>query len=622
MDFFEHQERARKNSGRLVVLFGLAVAGVVFSVYAVIMLFGVVRLHTAFWHPHAFVWIAAVVLGVVLSGSLYRMAQLRGGGAVVASRLGGRRVDPASVDPLERRLLNVVQEMAIASGTPVPDVYVLDIEPGINAFAAGHGEGDAVVAVTRGALEKLSRDELQGVIGHEFSHLLNGDMRLNLRLMGVLHGILLIGLIGRGLMRARGRNAAQTVMFGAVIFAIGYVGTFFGNLIKAAVSRQREFLADASSVQFTRNPDGLAHALTKIGGLVQGSRMVSARAPEATHMFFGEGIAHHVVAAMATHPPLLERIRRIDSAFSGAFPRVAEDFVALPESGAAVPGAIALAAPAAAVPRRPALELIGKPGPEHLARARTLWESASAPLRDAARRPESAMALAYALLLAPQGAERERQRALVRARDPERADPTDALAGAAAGLDPNARLPLLEVAAAALGSLTAERFRVFSQTVRGMVEGDRHVDLSEWVLSRLLLRHVRERLEPTHPSKPRYRSLTAFRDETAVLLSALAYAGQEDDRGADAAFAAAAAEAGVAGLRPCGRAGCPPRALEAALETFSLLVPDEKRRLVAACAASVAADGRVNEREAELFRVVADWLGAPVPPLLPGQLLA
>jgi hypothetical protein len=284
-----------------------------------------------------------------------------------------------------------------------------------------------------------------------------------------------------------------------------------------------------------------------------------------------------------------------------------------------VPSAAAGAAPASAPS---ALELIGKPGPAHLERARSLWGAVPEALRDAARTTESAIALSYAVLLAPPGPERDRQRALVREREPALDASVGALAAAAEGLDPEARLPLLEVAAAALGSMSPGRFDAFTETVRGIVEGDRVVELSEWVLSRLLLRHLRERLEPGTPPKPRYRSIGAFREEATVLLSALAYAGHDDDAGANAAFAAAAVEAGLASAGPCGRAGCPPRALESALETFALLMPEEKRRLVSALAASVAADRRVTEREAELFRVVADWLGAPVPPLLPGQLLA
>ena len=242
---------------------------------------------------------------LIAGGSLYKVAALSGGGHTVAELLGGRLLHPDKASPDERRLLNVVEEMAIASGLPVPPVYLLENEPGINAFAAGHTTGDAVIAVTSGTLERLSRDELQGVIGHEFSHILNGDMRLNIRLMGVLFGILVIGLtgwiifrssMGGGYVRMGARDDDDRKGFnplpliGLALYVIGYVGVFFGNLIKAAVSRQREFLADASAVQFTRNPDGIAGALKKIGALAEGSRVSDSHAEEASHMFFGEAV--------------------------------------------------------------------------------------------------------------------------------------------------------------------------------------------------------------------------------------------------------------------------------------------------------------------------------------------
>ena len=663
MDFFEHQELARKSTENLLFLFALAVAAIVGTVYLAIVLawqmwgpqsYGPLIL----WEPRLFSWTAAGVLAVIALGSLWKSHQLRGGGAVVAQRLGGRRIDLGTTDPHERRVLNVVQEMAIASGTPVPEVYLLEDESGINAFAAGHGDGDAVIGVTRGAIQKLSRDELQGVMGHEFSHLLNGDMRLNLRLMGVVHGILLIALVGRGLMhpgrtsRRRKDGGAQVALVGLALLLIGYVGVFFANLIKAAVSRQREFLADASAVQFTRNPAGIAGALEKIGGFATGSRMVTARADEASHMFFGDGKVHRITAAMATHPPLTERIRRIDPSFKGRFSVLAESYVAPTEEEltapaaalaspgyargpasalAEAPGARAAADVVTAPPRRPApppartgtaLDRIGQPGPEHLERARALWDSAPAPVREAARTPEGATALAYALLTAPPGPERERQRAVVREDDLDAAPAVDTLLDACGQLEPDARLPVLEVAAAALGTLPPERFAAFSRTVRDLVEGDRRVELSEWLLGRLLLRQVSARLEPAKPAKPRYRSVRAFAGEAAVLLSALAHAGHDDPSSTERAFEAAARELRLPGARLCGPEACAPRALEAALETFALLFPEEKRRLLSACAASVAADRRVLPREAELFRVVSDWLGVPVPPLLPGQLLA
>ena len=269
-------------------------------------------------------------------GSLYKVSELASGGEVVAQMMGGRLVDPQTTDLAERRLLNVVEEMSLASGVPVPPVYVMDNEPSINAFAAGFRPNDAVVTVSRGCLQYLTREELQGVLGHEFSHVLNGDMRLNLRLIGLVYGILVLSIIGYFVMRSagwagsssrnsderRGDNRAAIFLIGLALYILGYLGVLLGNIIKAAISRQREFLADASSVQFTRNPSGLAGALKKIGGLAEGSRIRDPHAHEISHMFFGDAFAGSIFNLFATHPPLEERIRLLDPNFDGSYPAV------------------------------------------------------------------------------------------------------------------------------------------------------------------------------------------------------------------------------------------------------------------------------------------------------------
>src|SRR4051794_35817745 len=267
---------------------------------------------------------------VIGAGSLFKTLSLARGGRAVAELLDGRLVNPNSIDTDERKLLNVVEEMAIASGIPVPQVYVMDGEPGINAFAAGHSASDAAISVTRGCMTLLTRDELQGVVAHEFSHLLNGDMKLNLRLMGLIFGILCLTVIGRVLIQTRGKKNPMPLL-GLALIIIGWVGVLFGRLIQAAVSRQREFLADASAVQFTRNPLGLAGALKKIGGIAQGSQLQSDRAEEASHLFFANGLNSRFFG-FATHPPLLERIQALDPSFDANYPAVV-----LPDVPAAAP---------------------------------------------------------------------------------------------------------------------------------------------------------------------------------------------------------------------------------------------------------------------------------------------
>ena len=343
-DFFQRQDHARRQTARLLVMFALSVAAIILAIYLVAVLgtAGVQQDHRygahahpaaqpSLWNPVLFAWVTLGTLLVVGFGSLYKIAELSAGGEQIALMLGGRAINPQTTDLAERRLLNVVEEMALASGIPVPPVYVLDHEPGINAFAAGHQPGDAVVAVSAGCLQYLTREELQGVMGHEFSHILNGDMRLNLRLIGIVYGILVLAILGYYVMRIAGVSsgdskreggAAGFFLLGLALLIFGYLGVFFGNLIKSAISRQREFLADASSVQFTRNPGGIAGALKKIGGLADGSRIRDGHASEISHMFFGDAFAGSFFNLFATHPPLEERIRALEPEFDGQFPEV------------------------------------------------------------------------------------------------------------------------------------------------------------------------------------------------------------------------------------------------------------------------------------------------------------
>ncbi len=348
MDFFEQQAKAHRKTKWLVIYFVMAVAAMIAAIYICLMLIFSAAMQTqhhrhyeepqqpfSIWNPEVLIGVSIVTLAVVGIGSAYKTSALSSGGSAVSEMMGGRLINTNTTDPDERKLLNVVEEMSIASGVPMPQVYVMDEENGINAFAAGHKPSDATVTVTRGCMKLLSRDELQGVIGHEFSHILNGDMRLNLRLIGIIFGILCLTVIGRILLQtARGgdRDKNPLPIVGIVLLIIGFIGVFFGRLIQAAVSRQREFLADASSVQFTRNPGGITGALKKIGGLgAMGSRLGHAHAEELSHMYFGNGISEAFIGLLETHPPLAERIRVFDPNFDGNFPEERYDDYVEPE---------------------------------------------------------------------------------------------------------------------------------------------------------------------------------------------------------------------------------------------------------------------------------------------------
>ncbi|MBM4370716.1 MAG: M48 family metallopeptidase, partial [Deltaproteobacteria bacterium] len=393
MDFFGHQDRARRSSGRLVILFSVAVAAVAGSIALLAgLLLG--RESGGGLDAGAFLGAGAATLAVIGIGALLKTASLAAGGRRVAEALGGRLVQAGAASPAERRLLNVVEEMALAAGVPVPLVFVLDAEPGINAFAAGRTPEDAAVAVTRGALETFSRDELQGVIAHEFSHILNGDMRLNLRLMGLLGGILALTVIGRILLRAgsvstgrRKKDGAGLALVGLGLVVIGWVGVLAGRMIQAAVSRQREYLADASAVQFTRNPDGIGGALRKIRDVVTGSRVAAPAAAEASHMFFGPVSAAFL---FATHPPLDERIARVEG-----LPLEELRAAAPPPPSAVSRGEVLAAGFAAAAARAAGADL----PPGSMESAARIAGRLPGPLRDALGNGLGAAATVSALLL-------------------------------------------------------------------------------------------------------------------------------------------------------------------------------------------------------------------------------
>lgn len=635
MDFFEAQDRARRRTRLLIVYFALAVAGITVAVYlACLITLGVGDASPyapgrdagwRLWHPKLFAICAGGTLAVVALGSLYRIATLRAGGRVVAEALGGRLVRPDTRDFHERRLLNVVEEMALASGLPVPPVYVLDAERGINAFAAGFGPHDAVIGVTRGCLELLSRDELQGVIAHEFSHILNGDMRLNLRLIGWVFGILCLAEVGRVLLRTRGRNNPLPLL-GLVLLLLGWIGVFFGRLIQAAVSRQREFLADAAAVQFTRNPAGLAGALRKIGGLVYGSRVDNPHALEAAHLFFSSAFTGSRAHWFATHPPLAERIRRLDPSWDGTFPRVSPETVEVVEARAAAPRArVATGAAAAAslaggaVRGRAVLDQVGRPGPRQVRYAAELRAALPDELLQALQTDTGAQAAVLGLVLSRNPDRRRQERIGLQTRL------SAAVEARLSALDPillelpvGARLAVAQLALPALRTMDGESFRAFRQALRWLITSDRQIDLFEYALERMIERDLEARFGRVRPRPVQYYSLRGLESEAQVLLSALAWLGQRAPDQAARAYAAGWAQLGIDAPPPqllvwteCGLA-----AIDRALDRWAEASPALKRRLLAACVEVVAADGWVRVEEAELLRAVADALDCPLPPVL------
>jgi Zn-dependent protease with chaperone function len=597
MDFFESQARAHQKTRWLIVYFILAVLGIIATLHILAALI----LHDPLTDWRMLGLISGSVIVVVALGAVYRVAELSQGGGVVAQMLGGRKLSPHPTDLREIQLRNVVEEMALASSVPVPDIFVLDNENSINAFAAGNTPGDAAVAVTRGTLERLSRDELQGVIAHEFSHILNGDMRLNIRLIGVLTGILLLAILGRivfewgGTVRSDDRDGKNSqiplFLLGAALFLVGGIGVFFAKLIKAAVSRQREFLADASAVQFTRNPDGIAGALWKIGQV--GSRLETARADEAAHMFFGNGLRKSFVDWFATHPPIEDRIRAIDPSFDPS--RVKEI-----EPSAEV--ATQKAAASSALP--------------HLATAGAALAAIPEFARTAARETSGAVSMIYALLLSEDAATREKQLAAITLTPGERSELDRDIQRSGEIGD---AMSVMDLSLPALRQLSPAQYATLRENVRKLIACDGVVNLFEFVLHKALVRHVDHYFTKSTGPAVSYRSVVPLLPDISTALSALAWHGNDNPEARDAAY-----QAGISALLlkpgafPMQRTeGCDFVALENALDRMAEADPPTKRKILNACTQAARQDGVIRPEEAALLRAIADVLGCTWSPLDP-----
>jgi Zn-dependent protease with chaperone function len=689
VDFYSRQAAARGQTRWLVFAFVVALLAIALALDFVLFTFlagrshyyGLSALDYARANPGQVVLSTLLVMGVLSIASLYKSMELRGGGGVVARSLGGVLVSGDTTDLKRRRLLNVVEEMAIASGVPMPEVYVLEQEPGINAFAAGHTPSNAAVTVTQGALDRLSRDELQGVIGHEFSHVLNGDMRLNVQLMGWVFGLFVIGLIGRMILEVSPRNRRNSgglVALGFAVMVLGYIGLMAGRILQAAVSRQRERLADASGVQFTRNPQGLKGALVKIAALPEGSALVAADAEQAAHMFFAEGLSR----VFATHPPILERIRELDPHFN---PRELEAAAAEPDQdptaaevaghpgagvapGAAAGGrtaggvlgmALGTAAPGvglsaaasgfgaaggaaatggqagrasgesggglggvgqlAATSNSPAAHFatqVGQPGMDHIVHAQAVRLALPAPIRELTESPGGAQALVIALLISSDAVVRDQQLAiLAKSANAASLAVIQRVIPLTQALDPMLRLPALQRAFPALRRSTVPQRKALAQLSTELIHADARIDVFEFCLAKLLEMLLNDDLDASAPHGT--VTLEAAANEIALLFAVIAQVGTQDERAARESY-----EVGISTVLPMRRPPYAvvadwPRKLSAALPRLEDLHPFAKKALIEGLVKTIANDEVLMEEEAELLRTVCALLHCPLPPLLP-----
>lgn len=637
MNFFEYQEQARNQSRWLIFLFILAVLVIVIVIdVAILVAFGFMNTEEQQFLFNAqtlkaniptLLGGAAVTVAVIAIASLFKTASLRSGGGKIARDLGGVLVEADANDPLRRRLYNVVEEIALASGIPVPEIYVLEQESGINAFAAGFTPADAAVAVTRGALEKLSRGELQGVIAHEFSHIFNGDMRLNIRLMGALFGILVLSLIGRRVLhgsyymgRSKNSNGGAIVLVAVAVMLVGYIGLFFGRWIKSAVSRQREYLADASAVQFTRDPDGIAGALKKIA-VYSDASYLNVETEEVSHMLFGNG---EQVSMFSTHPPLNKRIQRIDKSFKP------DDLVTLAKNLQRKGQAEAEEAARQQKKEKPSgggmfdadnlIEQIGHPDFSRILMAATLAASIPEEISQAAHSNQWATEVLFYCLVDRDEEIREQQLLYVAQNmGSDSESRVRGLLSAAPDLAREQRLPLLEISIPELKRRPPDHVNKVLATVRALSEADGQIDVFEYLMAKVIAQHLWESVNPQRVRLSGKKSLPPVIDKALGVIAVLAVHGNENAASIESAYRAGSsllgAEAGTS-MPVIDDWG---ELLDDALPELDQLKPGDKEKLVKALIATVMADEKLAVSEMELLRVVCSVIHVPLPMITGGE---
>lgn len=626
MDFFREQDIARRNSRLLTQLFVVAVAVLIVITNLILTGFVLLNAEDGFdagsMNWEVFLTVGGVVTLVIAGVVLINWLQFRRGGKRVAEALGGRPAHQINGDPLERRALNIVQEMALAANMPAPPLYILDKESGLNAFAAGTSPANAVVAVTRGSLEQLTRDELQGVIGHEFSHVLNGDMRLSIRLAAMLRGITFIGDVGAMLMRSSGRRSgrasrskddgrAAVMMIGLGLYLVGLLGGLMAGLIKSAISKQKEYLADASSVQFTRNPDGIGDALKVIGGHSSGTFVHAARAEELSHLFFGQ-VRHRLWSGFATHPPIEKRIQRIDPDWDGLFlSRVVHPDARDAEREASAGDPLVTAALAAAAATK-AIPSTSHPQTETGdTQFRDTSGAMAEDLQVETQDPLGAMALLLSLLRQPAHDSAQRQ-ALDNAGIAGLGTLVSKWSAALSVDDPELRLRLIEWCIPTLRLLSARQYQTFKTLLMTWISADGETHLDEWCLYQLVSHYLDPEFLEIAQAKPRFKTLQAVAPSLSVALGTVALLSEEHT---EKAFQRGASELGLALALPSdSELGV--TSLGPAINLLASCYPLLKVPILKSLALVAADDGNISARELTLIKAIAAVLDCPVPDAL------
>lgn len=641
MNFFEQQDKARKRTTTLVLYFILAIVFIILAVDCLII--GLMYFNSTPGSLKTEELVSdAIIIGIGLTpavlivigiGTLIRLYQTRGGGVSVAEMVKARPIDRDTQDFKEKRFINIVEEMSIASGVSVPQLFVMDNEPAINAFVAGVHQNDMVMVVTKGALDNLDRDAMQGVVGHEFSHIFNGDMKINLKLIGILGGIFAIGQLGAFILRSlqfssssrssssgsdsKGNGIFIVIGLGIGLFVIGYIGLFFGRLIKAGVSRQRESLADACSVQYTRNPQGLINALTAIGAQ-NGSKLTSSHAEDINHMCFGPSLNMWFTSLLASHPPIEERIKALDpngylSQAERKAPKVVESTASTPQKSTAQLGAILLAPAALASTANTIEQSIGNPQMAHIEYAEKLYATIPDALKDQCRKVQEAPLILYAILMASSELIANKAPSVLSTTLDETAiAKIHQYAIQIKALGPLFLLPLVDITLPTFNQIESQdKSKVIAELE--MLSAI-HVTLFTFSVVAMIKKSA---MHPVTSKTTKQLPTQILLKEISELMRFMVTCTKNDEQGSKQRYAELMKAFTNKTLPDYERLDFDALDFQKRLYQLNRLYPLGKEKLIHACLVCVETDQQINIEEAQAVRAIAACLNCPIPPILP-----
>jgi len=636
MDFYKEQENSKKKSALLLLIFIISICVVVFFVgmfFIAIDVFVYEEGTKSFNLTPSYILQNArlnVIISsflsifiVIVYGASKKFDELERGGYVIANELGGRLLFGESASSKEKTLINVADEMSLAAGVGSVPIYIIENKH-INAFVAGTTYDNAVLSVTRGAVELLNRDELQGVIAHEFSHIFNGDMKLNNFASGCISGILYIFIIGTELFFPLQFTATKhfsgitpkdvlrifvyplTMSAGIALMLLGVVGVACAAFMQFALNRQREYLADASAVQFTRYPQGIANALKKIG--MYGDTLNNLRAGCYEHIFFS---SH-------SSPSVGKRIKKIEPHWDGEFieTRDKQDEIFSRKKIHPLTMSIKALTVAHILGQITNSGVINDRALKH---AKEVLNSIPDNVKQNAQNPLGAEFIIYTLLLDKNHESRKLQCIAIAGKlfkDLKHQDTAVKMLmdmyESIGFLEPVAYLDIIHICASTLKNISANQYAVFRKQVNELILHDEHVSVFEWCVRYIVLYPLDMAFGLRKTPLDIHTHIGALKNELEILLSALSYIQFKDDANGRDIFERVKKQGGITALKYIPYSEFSPERFEKVVDEIQNSKPMVRRKILELCIFALNGDGEINNRDIAVIHALGEVLHLPL----------